>query len=172
MEDRSKRSKRMDNETSLYGQSLLLRTVHIPMKDINEALFSCILEKLVGMYENKCLQEGFIKPKSIEIDSVSAGKIVRGNLVAFAVTFKCEVCFPVEGMRFSCKVTGITKSVIKGKSATENPSPVTVFISLEHQEPSDKINTLKEEDIVLVEVIGQRFSLNDDHVEIIAKLIL
>ena len=158
---------------NLFVSSLLLRTIHVPIKNINGQLFSYLKDTLVELYENKCVQEGYIKPNSVEIKTLSAGKIVQGNMLAFTISFQCAVCFPVEGMRLSCKVTGITKTVIKGTSATENPSPVVIFISLEHhtQLNNEEFKTIKEGDIILVDVIGQRFSLNDSKIEIIASLI-
>jgi hypothetical protein len=153
----------------LYSPSLLMKTVEVNVNEINEKVLSLVQKKMAFLLENKCIEEGFIQPKSIEIVDLSACKIVKGNVGQFLVSFHCKVCFPVEGMRISCRVTGITSAVIQAESSEETPSPILVFISCELDYPSFAQLTIG--DIVLIEVIGQRFSLNDSYIEITGKIV-
>jgi hypothetical protein len=74
-------------------------------------------------------------------------------------------------MIISCLVKNITKAGIKAESAYEKPSPIIVFIAKDHHYNVQQFSEVKEEDIINVRVIGQRFELNDKYVSIIGELL-
>ncbi len=158
--------------SAIYSNSLLTRTIVVPMEQIGKNLQDVLAEKIKSSFENKCEIEGFLKSGSSKLISYSSGLVQRGNLVAFDVVFEAEVCFPVEGTILSCIAKNITKAGIRAESADAVPSPVVVFIAREHHNHNNSYFTsIKTEDRIYVRVIGQRFELNDKFVSVIGELV-
>ena len=89
----------------------------------------------------------------------------------YEVMFECLTCFPVEGMLINCTAINITKAGIRAEITTvEKPSPAIVFITRDHNYNIDEFSQIKEGDVFVARVIGQRFELNDKFVSVIAKL--
>ena len=64
----------------------------------------------------------------------------------------------------------ITKAGIKAKIPGEY-SPLVIFIARDHNYSNQKFNNIKENDEILVKVIGQRFELNDTYISVIGEVI-
>lgn len=163
--------KKKETIEPIYSRGLITRNVVLPItnigKNIRETLENCIRFN----YEGKCLVEGFIKVNSSKIITYSSGLIQRGNQISFEVIFECEICFPSEGTKINCIVKNITKAGIRAESANDIPSPVVVFIARDHHYNNDRFNTIKEDDLIVVRIIAQRFELNDKFVSIIGELV-
>ena len=81
--------------------------------------------------EGKCIEEGYIKPRSTHILSYSSGTISGAN-VLINIIFECLVCHPVEGMLIDCVIKNITKAGIRCEIELSNEldrSPVIIFFS-------------------------------------------
>ena len=129
---------------------------------------------IVKKIEGKCTEEGYIRPGSVDVKQYSAG-IVKGDMVEFNVVFQCYSSNPVEGTIIECVVKSITKAGIHAEARDFNGNvPVTVFIARDHfveQKAYQDITETLIETKVYVKVIGTRFELNDDCVEILGELI-
>jgi len=161
-------SKKRKNQ-GLYTKSILTRKVQLSFQDIGSNVEQFLHGNLEQRFEGKCINEGFIKPETINILSYSSG-IVKGNNVIFDVMFECFVCHPVEGMKFRCEIKNITKAGIRAEIKM-HPSPVIVFIARDHHYQSKYFSSKQEGENIVVKVIGQRFELNDKYISIIATLI-
>lgn len=166
---KSKGFKNQKTEDSLFTHSLLERQIVLPMINVGKNLMQTFDSYVKMNYEGKCSVEGFIKPGSINIISYSAGQNIAENIV-FTVVFECKVCCPVEGMKIPCIAKNITKAGIRAESK-ENPSPIVVFIARDHYYEKDYFNKVKEDDNIMIRVIGQRFELNDKYISIVAELL-
>jgi len=165
----SRRQKKGVVDSAIYAPSMITRSISISIISIGQNLDETIRQKIQDDYEGKCVVEGFIKPGSSKIISYSSGTVRGGNII-FEVLFECETSLPVEGMKITCIAVNITKAGIRGDIANIKPSPAIVFITRDHHYNVDYFNTIKEGDIFVAIVIGQRFELNDRFVSIIAKL--
>lgn len=154
---------------SIYSKCLITRNIVLPITSIGKNLMQIIEQKTVFQFQGKCINEGFVKPDSIHILTYSSG-IIQGIDVSFEVVFECEICCPVEGMLINCRALNITKAGIRAESADEVPNPIVVFISRDHHSSSAKFSEMKEGDVFVARVIGQRFELNDKYVSIIASM--
>ncbi len=166
---RSKRTKpnvRLDN--MLFSKSIVSRQVDLPIVNVGKNIMQTFSAVIKNTYEGRCSIEGYIKSGSVNIISYSAGK-QSGDKVSFTVVFDCEICTPVEGMFISCIASNITKAGIRAH-AKETPSPVVVFIARDHYYDSDKFNSIKEGDQILVKVIGSRYELHDSQISVIAEI--
>jgi DNA-directed RNA polymerase subunit E'/Rpb7 len=152
-----------------YSRTLITKTIVLSITDVGKNIKD-VLEKYIAQnFEGKCLDEGFVRPDSTQLTTFSSGLIQQGSQIYFQVAFECYVCFPVEGMLFKCKITHINKSGIKAVSATENPSPIDVFVARDHHFSQSGFSNLQEGDEFVARVIGARFELNEPFVSIIAE---
>jgi DNA-directed RNA polymerase subunit E'/Rpb7 len=156
--------------SSIYSQSLLTRSITLPVTYIGNNLKQTIEKDIAFNFEGKCVAEGYIKSGSSKIISYSSG-VVKASDIIFEVVFECLVCCPVEGMLIQCEAKNITKAGIRAESSEETPSPVVVFITRDHHYASEQFSEIKDGDRFVARVIGQRFELNDKYVSIIAELV-
>lgn len=155
----------------VYSKCLLSRNVNIPIINIGKNFTETIEMILKSQLEEKCIVEGYVKKNSIKIITHSSG-LIKSNTVNFEVVFECYICFPVEGMLVSCIVKNITKAGIRSESSTETPSPFVLFVSRDHHHSNNYFNSLKEGDVFISRVIGQRYELNDKNIYIIGELVM
>jgi DNA-directed RNA polymerase subunit E'/Rpb7 len=155
---------------SVYSRCLISRKIVLPINAIGKNLKETIEENIKTNFEGKCVVEGYIKPNSSVILSYSSGIIQGGNKILFEVVFECDICFPVEGQLISCIAKNITKAGIRAESADDVPSPIVVFIAKDHHYSMPNFAEIKEGDKLNVQVIGQRFELNDKYISIIGTI--
>jgi len=156
-------------EIGIYANSLITRKISINIIYVGNRLQETIEKEISSKVEGKCIVEGFVKPGSIKIITYSSG-ILKADNVEFEVVFECMICSPVEGMHIKCIAKNITKAGIRAET-DESPSPVIIFIARDHHYMSTYFSEVKEEDVINVRVIGQRFELNDKYISIIAELL-
>ena len=152
----------------LYMKMILSKKVKISYNLIGSNIESVLLNKLSDQLEGKCNNEGYIKPNSLSVITYSSG-IINGKDIIFDVSYECQVCRPVEGMKLSCIVRNVTKAGIRAEINSKQ-SPLIIFIARDHHQ-SKYFSTQKEGDVINVRIIGQRFVLNDIYISVIATLI-
>lgn len=161
-------------EKTIYGvylKSVLERKVCLNITEIGKSVKQNLEMKLEMQLGGKCVYEGYIKPKTVEIRSYSSG-LVNGNNVEFYVTFDAMVCLPVEGMEIECVCKTITKAGIHAEVIDEQKNkPITMFIARDHHYLDSKFSNIKETDKITARVIGIRYELNDDFICTIGKLL-
>ena len=149
----------------IYIKNILTRKIHLPFSSLGNNIKELLQQKLSIKYEGKCIKEGFLKPNSIEIITYSSG-VVKGDNVLFDVVFNCLICKPVEGMRIKVNVINVTKAGIRAEY--KNPTPIVVFISRDQSYSDKEFNSIKEDDMIYIKVIGIRYELNDTFISVIA----
>jgi hypothetical protein len=80
------------------------------------------------------------------------------------------VCNPPQGMRISCAVKNVTNAGILAHTDDSEYSPLNIFIARDHHYNIPYFSELKEGDIIMIRVVGQRFELNDPYVSVIGEL--
>ena len=154
-------------KNDIYMQNLMSRKVILPFNVIGQNIKDNLHQKL-QVLEGKCINEGYVKPNSINIITYSSG-IIKGKNVVFEVVFEGLICCPVEGMKIKCVVKNITKAGIRAET-DETVSPVVIFIARDHYYDNDYFSSRKESDTITITVIGIRYELNDKYISIIADL--
>jgi DNA-directed RNA polymerase subunit E'/Rpb7 len=157
------------NNMSLYIKNIITKKLSIPIKYVGANIKQVLEEILKKEFEGKCCIDGYVKKGSSKIITYSCGNI-HGNVAIFTIVFEYLVCNPPNGMRISCIVNNITNAGIMGVANNSDVSPVNIFIARDHHYNIPYFSQLKNEDIVMIRVIGQRFELNDSAVFIIAEL--
>ena len=162
-----KNDKKFDD---VYIESLLTTKVELSITDIGENLISQLQYVIEQKHEGKCIVEGYIKPGSVKIKNYSSGT-VKGEYIVFHIVWTCLVCNPVEGMLIKCNTKTITKAGIHAEVIDENGNiPITVFIARDHHFTHKDYNSITENSLIEIAVIGTRFELNDPYICVIAKL--
>ena len=122
---------------------------------------SILLDKIKNKIGDKCSKEGYIKKESIKIIDRSIGKIISAHLngnIVYHLKLEVDICKPLEGNIFECKVIGINKMGIMCKK-----EPMLIALSkIYHEDSIDLFNK--------VEVIASRYEFNDNEINIIGKL--
>jgi DNA-directed RNA polymerase subunit E'/Rpb7 len=154
---------------SLYIKNIITKKLSIPIKYVGANIKQVLEDILKKEFEGKCCIDGYVKKGSSKIITYSCGNIY-GNVALFTIVFEYLVCNPPNGMRISCVVNNITNAGIMGVANNTDTSPVNIFIARDHHYNIPYFSQLKNEDVVMVRVIGQRFELNDSAVFIIAEL--
>jgi|TARA_B110000967_G_scaffold208202_1_gene259610 DNA-directed RNA polymerase subunit E'/Rpb7 len=154
---------------SIYAKNMLTRKIVLPFTSVGGNLSEILKQQLEEDLYGKCCKDGYIKTDSIQICSYSSG-IVQENDVIFDVLFECFICHPVEGQHIKCKVENITRAGIRATYFKEKRSPITIFIARDHHYDSKYFSTIKEEDLILIKVIGIRYELNDETISVLGEL--
>ena len=154
----------------IWMLNVLTRRIYLPFESIGNNIRENIQKKLEENLYNKCSKEGYIRNKSIKILSYSSG-LVEANQVAFEVMFECDICHPVEGQIIKCQVKNITRAGIRATYPKEKVSPITIFIARDHHYNNEAFLKIKENDDIIIKVIGCRYELNDKYISVIASLV-
>ena len=168
IKNKSKLSKKKDD--TLFSKNILSRKILLPFNTIAENIKENLELMLKKELEGICTMEGYIQKNSIEVMTYSSG-VLEDYRVNFNVSFKCNICRPVEGMKIKCNVVNITKAGIKAIYGNEMTSPVIIFIARDHNYNNPFYSTIKIDDNIQVRVIGVRYELNDENISIIADII-
>lgn len=153
---------------TIYQKIILEKSISIPFIEVGKNIKET-LEKHIRKDEGFCIEDGFLKPKSVFILSYSNGVLNEEN-IDFNVSYECEVCHPVEGMILECKVKNITKAGIRGEIPNLEVSPVMIAILRDHHIQNELFQEIKEGDTLIVEVIGNRYELYDKQISVLAEL--
>jgi len=154
---------------SLYIKNIISKKLSVPIKYVGTNIAEILEQILSNNFEGKCCIEGYVKRGSVKIITFSSGTVV-GNCIIFTVVFEYLVCNPPQGMRISCAVKNITNAGILAHIDEGEYSPLNIFIARDHHYNIAYFSELKEGDIIMVRVIGQRFELNDPFVSVIGEL--
>ena len=154
---------------SLYIKNIISKKLSVPIKYVGTNIAEILEQILTNNFEGKCCIEGYVKRNSVKIITFSSGTVI-GNCVIFTVIFEYLVCNPPQGMRISCAVKNITNAGILAHVDDGDYSPLNIFIARDHHYNIPYFSELKEQDIIMIRVIGQRFELNDPFISVIGEL--
>ena len=168
-EQKKSKTRKSKRDNQLYTNIVITKKVAVPMNNIGSNLKNIILKLIENEITGKCISEGFIKPNSINILSHSNG-LLENSYIKFDVVFECLACNPFEGQIINCIAKNITKAGIRAEVDDED-SPLVIFIARDHNYLNKLFSSIKEQQNIIIRVIGQRFELNDKHISIIADLV-
>lgn len=162
-------------EYDVYMKQMLSTKVFVRISDIGKNTKSNLEKLIVQKTEGKCIPEGYVRPRSVNVIKYSAGMINAGHakFVEFYVLYECFICNPVEGMTIDCKVTDLTMAGVHAVVDSDIPGKplIEVFIARDHNFMNRKFADVKENDRLKVRIIGKRFELNDPCITVCALLV-
>lgn len=158
-------------EYGVYINSMLSKRVVLKITEIGQKLKQNLEKKIKFSIEGKCITEGFIRPKTVEIVSYSCG-LVKDDHIEFHVIYQCLVCNPIKDMEVVCRVKNITKAGIHAEVRdNEDNVPITVFVARDHNYTNKMFDEVEKDANIRVKIIGVRFELNDPSITAIAYLL-
>ena len=160
------------NEHNLYARNMLeMKVILLPQEIGENRTTKNLKQKIVNVIEGKCIQEGYVKPNSVNVLRYSSG-LVKTQFIEFSVVFECKTCNPTEGlMLYNCICTSVTKGGIHANIYDNNRNiPVTVYIHRDQFAENRTFQSINKDDVFDIKVIGARFELNDPCVEIIGEI--
>lgn len=166
----TEKSNLKDKIYGVYIDSLLTKKIVLSITEIGKNIKENLQKKIAYSIEGKCIEEGFVRPGSIKIESYSSGLVNTEN-IEFQTVFSCKICHPVEGMLIECTSKTITKAGIHAQVIDRDVIPLTVFVARDHHNMDKHFQSIQENSKILVKVIGIRYELNDPYICILAKLV-
>lgn len=154
----------------IYSPAIITKQVSVSITNIGDNIKTTLEEKIKNNIEGVCIVEGFVKPNSCKIITYSSGKLRDSNVI-FEVVLECLICCPVEGMHINCVVKNITETAGIRAETLDNPSPLVIYIARDHHYNMKYFSEIKENQQIVVKVIGQRYELNDKYISVIAELL-
>lgn len=159
------------NNAHIFMRSLLTQKIVLTYNDLNNNIFNILETKIKNFNENKCIKEGFIKNNSVKLLTYSSGELF-GNKVLFECVFECLITNPVESTQINCVAKALTKVGVRAELVMEDgSSPYIIFIARDHHYNNEMFSQIKENDVLQVRILGQRYELNDKFISVIAELI-
>jgi DNA-directed RNA polymerase subunit E'/Rpb7 len=160
----------LDN-SHVYIRSLLTQKTVLKYDEVNSELFDILETKIKKLNEGKCIKEGYVKNNSVKLLTYSSGELFD-NKILFECVFECLITNPVESTIIYCITKSITKVGVRAELIVDDEhSPYVVFIARDHHYNNEAFSQIKENDIIQVRILGQRYELNDKFISIIAELI-
>lgn len=152
---------------NIYFNNILVKKIVVKSKYLNENINNYIFTYLKEKVEGICIDEGYIKPESVKIVKKSVGMLLGSRFtgdITYEIAYSASICNPVIGNIILCKVKFINKLGILA-----NNGPLSIIIGRQIQKDED-FNNINIGDMIKVEVITKKFSLNDKEIRIIAKI--
>ena len=160
----------LDN-SHVYIRSLLTQKTVLKYDEVNSELFDILEAKIKKLNEGKCIKEGYVKNNSVKLLTYSSGELFD-NKILFECVFECLITNPVESTIIYCITKSIKKVGVRAELIVDDEqSPYVVFIARDHHYNNEAFSQIKENDIIQVRILGQRYELNDKFISIIAELI-
>lgn len=160
------------NEHNLYSRNMLeMKVILLPSQIGENKTAKNLKQAIVNQIEGKCIQEGYIKPGSVNVIRYSTG-ILKNQYIEFVVVFECKACNPTEGLiLYECVCTSVTKGGIHADIYDNHKNiPATIYIHRDYFADSRAFQSIQKDDKFDIKVIGSRFELNDPCVEIIGEI--
>ena len=158
-------------EYGVYINSMLSKKVVLKITEIGKNIKQNLEKKIKLNIEGKCIAEGFIRPKTVEVISYSCG-LVKDDHIEFQVIYRCLVCNPIKDVEVDCVVKNITKAGIHAEVKDNDDNvPVIIFVARDHNYTNSMFDKVEKDAFIRVKIIGVRFELNDPSITAIAHLL-
>lgn len=153
----------------IFNPATITKRCQFPISVLCSNISDVILTTLQNQYEGLCINEGFVKPDSIQILTYSMG-LLHEAYIMYDVTFECHVCLPYTNQIMQCTVNNSTKAGIKASFSNE-ANPIIVFVPRDLHLNHETFHELQIDDVISVKIIGIRYELNDKYISVIAEYI-
>lgn len=158
------------NNKNLFYPTVLELTENITASDtVIIDINNFLLEKIKSKIGDKCNKDGFIKKDTITIVERSIGKIISSHFngdIVFNLKLGVEICKPFQGDQITCNVIGKNNAGIMAQN-----EPIFVALSPYHHSNTEIFDSIKENDVIRIEVIASQYEFNDENIQVIGKFI-
>jgi len=158
------------SQDSLWTEALIEKRVFLPVHLVNERMETHLVQHLKKRFAGKCIEDGFVRPSSIQLKNYSCGKI-SGQGIHIVVFFYCLVCNPAAGVEVACVVSDTTKAGIHAilRFPEENIEPLSVYVLRDHDSRNEQFEQVQKGDTIRLRLLGTRFELDDPSIQAVAE---
>lgn len=164
----------MSETQDIFTKNIVNRRVKITPNNLHKDFKEELLNKLKKELEGKYSKYGFIKENSIEILRYSLGELeqnsLQGNII-FNVRFTILVCNPVIGNIIKCKVMEQNKFGLSCKDVKHSIIHIIVPKKTIKIKSEVDVNSILNDDIVYIEIIGKKPILNNNKINCFGRII-
>ncbi len=154
---------------NIYFRSILKKKIIVDAQYLNENLDSYIQDYLRNKVEGKCIFEGYIRPDSVRLLKRSVGVLLGSRFtgdMTYEVAYSADVCNPMEGNVYDCKVKLVNKTGILCYNG-----PLSIVVGRElHENNMEAFNAIKAGDNIKISVIGRKYALDDKEIKVVGKV--
>ena len=164
----------MEILSPLFTKQRISKSISIKPQFLNSKIDESILNILNGTVGGKCSSEGYIRKGSIAISKKSLGQVNLGDQkanITFNVSFVCDICHPVEGNIYKCKVENKNKMGIVAFAGQKNVKPIYAIVPRDYIGEDFDFNSINVDDIIHIKVVGKRFKHNDTNIQIVGEIV-
>lgn len=163
---------------SVISDQILKTKLTVPSSEIQKDIDSVVRDKLQNLVEGVCYEDGFILKGSCKVIKRSPGKIVSHNNKAgiqYTITYHAKIISPSPGDVYQAHIDNVNKmgaiAYIKVKSAdTLEESPLIIIIPKNYFEGTRwNLEDLTKEQVITVEVVGERTRYQSNKIQVVAK---
>ncbi len=158
---------------NIFTTNILNTVIQLLPDEFNNSIDEALLMKLKKKVEGKCDKNGYVKPDSVSIVRRSMGKVLQGHFngsCSYRISYKVEICNPVEGMMVKAIVRNINKMGLFCELHDIEPSPLTIILAKQHHLKNESFEKVKINDVINIEIIGIKFNYNDTQISCIGRL--
>jgi len=164
----------METDSPLFTKQKISKSISIKPQHINSKIDDSILNILNRTVGGRCSSEGYIKNGSIAISKKSLGQLNYGSApsnIIYNVSFVCEVCHPIEGNVYTCKVENKNKMGIVASAGYKNIKPIYAIVPRDYIGDEYNFDSIEVDDIISIRVIGKRFKHNDTTIQVVGEIV-
>ena len=155
-------------------EQIISDTILIQSSNIRKNIDGYIQHYMKDKYEDKCHENGYIIPNSLEIVNRSHGKLsIIDNIsyLKYEITYKVKSIIPTVGDIYECKIENLTKMGALGyldyNSCTLETSPIIFIIPNESIKDSDNISV---GDKIRVKILDIRIKFMKKQIQVVAEI--
>ena len=156
-------------DKNIYVNSIIEKRILLKPEFINKKLEANIENTLRNEIGDKCIKEGFIDKKSIKIIKRSKAIVMRNDFsgdLAIDIIFSANICNPVRGNIITCEIKRINKLGLQAEV-----SPLSIIVAKQYHDNKEIFKDLKVGQKIDIVVIAKRFSLHDNVIEVVGKIV-
>ena len=163
------------DDAGVYTTCTLKRRVKLPARLQNKHAHDSIMDILKATVEGVCGADGFVRPNSINIVSISPGKLELASLsgsAVYDVRFIADLCNPARGDVLTCRVENVNTYGVLAVNMSEtrvlevilprNPVSFEHAVSLDGIEPGD---------ILCLEILDRQFKLGQRTITLVGRAV-
>lgn len=170
-------------EAILYTPLLLREKIVLKPESLHSEFEADILAILKRKYEGICSHNGYIKPDSIEIATVSPGHVRSFSLngdTEYKVTFRAKICSPCNGSVLEARVISINRlgimAVVDDPDTGAQILEIVVIrgfdgVKVNVADVDRRIDLVQVGHRLRIEVMGKRFQLGDRKITVVGKIV-
>tara|TARA_Y100000022_G_scaffold26228_1_gene19860 strand:- start:757 stop:1245 length:489 start_codon:yes stop_codon:yes gene_type:complete len=155
-------------------EQIISDTILIKSSNIKNNIDGYIQYYMKNKYEDKCYENGYIIPNSLEIVNRSYGKLTMIDDISYLkyeITYKVKSIIPTVGDIYTCTVDNLTKMGALGyldyNSCILETSPIIFIIPNESLKDNDNISI---GDKLRVKILDIRIKFMKKQIQVVAEI--